>query len=111
MAIAVTALADSETTVLNLRAADTRYVVRNLRLKSSDPGENNCTVTLYEYINNVFIAVDTFVVATGNFANYFSLQDMFGEPQLYGDNLMITVKMDVGTATITGQYSYAKTNN
>jgi hypothetical protein len=109
--ITVTALADSETTVLNLRTADTRFLIRNLRIKSADPGANTCTVRLYEFINDVFVSVDTFEITTANFTNYFNLYDLFGETQLAGDNFMITVGMDAGTAAITGQYSYAKTNN
>lgn len=107
----ITAIADSGITVLNLRAATTRYVVRNLRLKSADPGANTVTITLWEFINDAFIAVDTFAITTANYTNYFSLQDMFGEPQLYGDNIMIMAQSDAGSYAVTGQYSYAKTGN
>jgi hypothetical protein len=110
-AINVTALSDSGTTVLNLRTVNTRYVVRNLRLKSADPGANTVTVKLYEFINDVFVAVDSFEITTLNFATYFNLYDLFGETQLAGDNLWITVETDAGTAAITGQYSFAKTSN
>lgn len=109
--VTITAIADSGITVLNLRAATTRYAVRNLRLKSADPGANTVTITLWEFINDAFIAVDTFAITTANYTSYFSLQDMFGVPQLYGDNIMIMAQSDAGSYAITGQYSYAKTNN
>jgi hypothetical protein len=111
VAITVTALSDSGTTVLNLRTAGTRYIVRNMRIKSADPGANTITVRLYEFINDVFLEVDSFDITTLTFASYFNLYDMFGETQLAGDNLWITVETDAGTAAITGQYSWAKTNN
>jgi len=112
VAVNATAIADSEQTILNLRTASTRYVLRNLRLKSADPGANTVTVYLYEFINDAFINVDTFAITTANYTSYFSLQDMFGEPQVYGDNLMVMIKSSAGGPyAVTGQYSYAKTNN
>jgi hypothetical protein len=109
--INVTAIADSGTTVLNLRALNTRYLVRNLRIKSADPNPNTVTVKLYEFINDAFVTVDTFAITTANYTTYFGLYDMFSVVQLAGDNLWITVETDAGTAAVTGQFSYAKTNN
>jgi len=107
----ITAIADSQITVLNLRADDTRYAIRNLRIKSADPGANSVTVHLWEFINDVFVETDSFEITTASYTNYFSIMDMFGVNTLYGDNIMIMVDTDVGSYAITGQYSYAKTNN
>lgn len=48
---------------------------------------------------------------TSNFTNHFSLADMFGVNQIFGDNIMVTVAASAGSYAITGQYNYAKTNN
>lgn len=107
----VTAISDSQITVLNLRTANTRYAIRDLRIKSADPGANTVTVHLWGFINDVFIETDSFDITTASYTSYFSLMDMFGVNTLYGDNIMIMVDTDAGSAAITGQYSFAKTNN
>jgi hypothetical protein len=109
--VTVTAISDSQITVLNLRAADTRYTIRDLRIKSADPGANTVTVHLWGFINDVFLETDSFDITTASYTSYFSLMDMFGVNTLYGDNIMIMVDTDAGSAAITGQYSFAKTNN
>lgn len=107
----ITAIAASETDVLNLAAAGTRYIVRSLRLKCADPGANTVTIRLYGLVNDVLTEVDSFVIDTGNFGTYQSLMDMFGLPHLAGDNLKVTVQASAGGPyAVTGQYSHAKTN-
>lgn len=108
--VTINSIAASETNVFDLSTASTRYVVRNLRLKSADPGVDTVTVKLYELINDVQVAVDTFAITTANFGDYHSLMDMFGVPALAGDNLKVTVQSSANTYAITGQYNYAKTN-
>ncbi len=101
----------SETNVLNLVVADTRYIVRSLRLKFADPGGETITVRLYELVNDGLIEVDSFEVTTANFGTYHSLMDMFGMAQLAGDNLKVTTRVSAGGDIATlGQYSHAKTN-
>ena len=101
----------SETNVFNLVVADTRYIVRSLRLKFADPGANTITVRLYELVNDGLIEVDSFEVTTANFGTYHSLMDMFGMAQLAGDNLKVTTRVSAGGDLATlGQYSHAKTN-
>ncbi len=101
----------AETNVLNLVAASTRYIVRSLRLKFADPGAETITVRLYELVNDGLIEVDSFEVTTANFGTYHSLMDMFGLPQLAGDNLKVTTRVSAGGDIATlGQYSHAKTN-
>lgn len=107
----ITATNAAETDVLNMAVADTRYLVRHLRLKCADPGQNTVTVRLYELVNDAFIVVDTFAITNANFATYFHLVDMFGIPHLAGDRLQVTVRADAGGPyAVTGQYSHAKTN-
>jgi hypothetical protein len=108
--VTVNAVSGSETNIFNLVVADTRYLVRSLRLKAVDPGVDTITVRLYELINDVLTAVDTFAITTANYTTYHSLMDMFGLPHLAGDNLKVTVQTDANTYAITGQYSHAKTN-
>ena len=106
----IDAVAAAETDILNLSAADTRYIVRHLRLKCANPGANTVTVWLYEMVNNVLIVVDTFDINAANFGTYHSLMDMFGLPCLAGDRLQITARASAGGPyAVTGQYSYAKT--
>lgn len=107
----ITAILASETDVLDLNVASTRYIVRNLRLKAVDPGVETITVRLRELINNVSTIVDTFTITTANFGTYHSLMDMFGLPHLAGDDIQVTVQASAaGPYTVTGQYSHAKTN-
>jgi len=111
VAVNITAINASETDVFDLNVASTRYIIRSLRLKCADPGANTITVKLYELVNDVLIAVDTFDIDTTNFGTYHSLMDMFGMAQLAGDNLKVTVQVDAGGPyAVTGQYSHAKTN-
>jgi len=110
-AVNITAIAASETDVLNLAVANTRYIVRSLRLKCADPGANTVTVRLYELVNDVLTEVDSFVIDNTNFGTYHSLMDMFGLPQLAGDSLKVTVQASAGGPyAVTGQYGHAKTN-
>ncbi len=112
VAVNINAIVGAETNVFNLSAADTRYLVRSLRLKSVDPGANTVTVRLYELVNGASTVVGTFDITTVNFATYFSLMDCFGVPHLAGDNLRVTVQASAGGPyAITGELSYAKTNN
>jgi len=110
-AVNITAIVASETDVLNLAVANTRYIVRSLRLKCADPGANTVTVRLYELVNDVSTVVDSFAITNANFATYHSLMDMLGLPHLAGDNLRVTVQASAGGPyAVTGQYSVGKTN-
>ncbi|MBA7485438.1 hypothetical protein ES707_20984 [subsurface metagenome] len=108
----VNAVLAAEADILNLAVADTRYIVRSLRLKCVDPGAETVTVRLYELINDAGpLEVDSFAITNANFATYHSLMDMFGLPHLAGDELQITVQATaVGPYAVTGQYSHGKTN-
>jgi len=110
VAVDTTAILASETTIFDLSVADTRYMVKSLRLKSADPSTETMTVRLYELINAGLVVVDTFDLDTTNCGTYHSLMDMFGLPHLAGDSLKVTVQMSGGgDIAITGQYSYSKT--
>ena len=107
----ITAVNTGETDVLNLAVANTRYIVRSLRLKCADPGANTVTVRLYELVNDVLTEVDSFAITAANFATHHSLMDMFGLPHLAGDQLQVTVRASAGGPyAVTGQYSHGKTN-
>lgn len=105
-------IAAAETFIVTLTTADTRYILRNLRVKSPDPGAGNTiTVTLYELINSAEVAVDTFVISQANFTTYFSLMDMFGLPHIAGDSIRVSLTgLLAGPIVVTGQYSHGKTN-
>ena len=110
-AVNINAINASETNVFDLSTASTRYIIRSLRLKCADPGANTVTVRLYELVNDGLTEVDSFDIDTDNFGTYHSLMDMFGMPQLAGDNLKVTVRASAGGPyVVTGQYSHAKTN-
>jgi len=107
--VTINAILASETDVFDLNVADTRYIVRSLRLKSADPGANTVMVRLRKLINDVSAIVDTFTIDTNNFGTYHSLMDMFGVPHLAGDDIQVTVQASAGGPyAITGQYSHAK---
>ena len=109
--ITINATNGAETNVFDLNVANTRYIVRSLRLKAVDPGANTIAVRLRELINDVSTIVDTFTIDTTNFGTAFSLMDMFGVPHLAGDDLQITVQASAGGPyAMTGQYSHGKTN-
>jgi cytoskeletal protein CcmA (bactofilin family) len=108
----ISAVSTGGTDVLNLAAvAGYHYTINKLRLKCADPGANTVTVTLQELINGVLTAVDSFVIIGSlginpNYQNYFSLMDMFGLPELFGDQLEVSVESSAGTYAVTGSYSY-----
>ncbi len=107
----VNAILAAETDVLHLHDADTRYIIRSLRLKCANPVTETVTVRLYELVNDALTEVDSFEITTDNFDTYHNLMDMFGLPHLAGDELKITVQATAaGPYVVTGQYSYAKTN-
>lgn len=111
VAVNINAVNTGETDVLHLSAANTRYVVRGLRLKCADPGVNTITIRLYELVNDVLTEVDNFTVDGTNSGTYHSLMDMWGLSHLAGDELKVTVRVDAGGPyAVTGQYSHAKTN-
>jgi len=110
-AINITAVNTGETDVLHLSAADTRYIVRSLRLKCANPGANTVTVRLYELVNDGLTEVESFDIDATNFADYHSMMDMFGLPHLAGDELQVTVRASAGGPyAVTGQMSHGKTN-
>jgi len=98
--------------ILDYNVANTRYIIRDMRLKlASDPGANTVTISLETLINDVPTVVDTFVIDTANWGTYHTLMDMFGVPHIAGDDIHIFATYSVaGPITLTGQYSYAKTN-
>ncbi|GAI65481.1 unnamed protein product, partial [marine sediment metagenome] len=97
--------------ILHLDDADTRYIVRSLRLKCADPALETVTVRLYELVNDALTEVDSFAITNANFATHHSMMDMFGLPHLAGDELQVTVEVSAGAAVaVTGQYSHGKTN-
>ena len=102
----------AETFIVTLNAANTRYILRNLRIKSADPTiANTITVRLYTLINTVEIAVDSFIITNANFGTYFSLMDMFGVPHIAGDSIRVSLQGSAaGPYVVTGQYSHGKTN-
>jgi len=111
VAFDVPAVLAAEADILHLDDADTRYIVRSLRLKCVDPGAETVTVRLYELVDDVLTEVDSFIITTANFTTFFSLMDMFGLPHLAGDELQVTVQATaVGPYAVTGQYSHGKNN-
>ena len=104
----INAILAAETNVFALSVPGTCYIVRSLRLKCEDPGANTVSVRLYELVNDVATAVDTFEIDSANFATYHSLMDMFGLPQLSGYNLRVTVQASAGGPyAVTGKFSHA----
>jgi len=102
-----------EADILDLSAADSMYSLRDLVVKSVDPGAGETiTITLYKLVNDIATAIDDFIINSANFTYYYHLMDMFGEPYLIGSDIRITaVSSDAGPHNfLTGQYSYAKTD-
>ncbi|GAI06596.1 unnamed protein product, partial [marine sediment metagenome] len=111
VAFDVPAVLAAEADIFDLDDADTRYIVRSLRLKCVDPGAETVTVRLYELVDDVLTEVKSFAITNANFTTFFSLMDMFGLPHLAGDELQVTVQATaVGPYAVTGQYSHGKTN-
>jgi len=102
----------AETFIVTLNVADTRYILRDLRVKCEDPtAANTVTITLYTLINGVETAVDTFVITNANFGTHHSLMDMFGVPYVAGDSIRVSATGSAaGPYTLDGQYSHGKTN-
>ena len=109
--VTIDAISTGDTDVLYLHTADTRYLVRSLWLKCVDPGANTVTVTLKILINDIATVVDTFDITTANYTVYYKLPSLFEVEQLAGDDIQVYVRSSAGTYAVTGQYSYAKTNN
>jgi hypothetical protein len=105
----ITAILASETNVLLLGpAANTTYRLEHLRLKAADPGVNTVRVHLYEEVNGALTRVDTAYIDATNFADYFSLMDLFSLSQSVGNNIKVTVQTSAGGPyAVTANYSYA----
>ena len=99
----------TETDILHLDIANTRYLLREITLKAEDPGADTITISLHGLVNDVLTTIDTFEITTANFGAYFNLIDMFGLADFPGDKIKITATTDAGSYAITGQYSYALT--
>jgi len=102
----------AETFIVTLNAADTRYILRDLRIKSADPTvANTITVKLYTLINSLEVNVDSFIITNANFGIYFTLVDMFGVPYVAGDSIRVSLQGSAaGPYVVAGQFSHAKTN-
>jgi len=98
--------------ILDLNAATTRYIIRDMRLKlDADPSTETVTISLETLIDDVATVIDTFEIDTTNWGTYHSLMDMFGVPHIGGDDIHIFATYSVaGPITLKGQYSYGKTN-
>ena len=105
-------VAAAEIFIVTLNAANTRYILRDLRIKSADPtAANTITVRLYTLINSFEVNVDSFIITNANFGTYFSLMDMFGVPHVAGDSIRVSVQGSAaGPYVVTGQYSHGKNN-
>lgn len=103
---------NTEHFVVALTADNTRYILKNLRLKSGDPGVGETiTVKLYELIKDVETEVDSFVIDHDNYGTAHSLADMFGLPQIAGDSIRVSLTGSAaGPVVVEGQMSHAKTN-
>ena len=112
VAVTINAILASETDVFDLNDSISSYIVNSLRIKCADPGANTVSVRLYELINDISVNVQTFTIDTNNFGTYFSLMDMFGQQQLAGDDLQVTVQASAGGPyEILGQYHFAISKN
>ena len=102
----------AETFIVTLNAADTRYILRDLRIKSADPtAANTITVKLYTLINSIEVNVDSFIITNANFGIYFTLVDMFGVPHIAGDSIRVSLQGSAaGPYVVAGQFSHAKNN-
>jgi hypothetical protein len=107
-AISADAVVSPGVDLLDLVDTDNKetYRLNNLRIKCADPGANTVTITLYELINNVSTAVDTFAITTDNYTTYFSLFDMFGLTHVSGDDITVNATSSAGSYAITGNYQY-----
>ncbi|GAH86949.1 unnamed protein product, partial [marine sediment metagenome] len=82
----------AETFIVTLNAADTRYILRDLRIKSDDPTlANTITVKLYTLLNSIEVNVNSFIITNANFGTYFTLVDMFGVPHVAGDSIKVSL--------------------
>ena len=108
VAVNATAVTSPGVDLLDLVDTDNKetYRLNNFRIKCADPGANTVTITLYELINAVSTAVDTFTITTDNYTTYFSLFDMFGLAQVSGDDITINATTSAGSYAITGNYQY-----
>lgn len=107
-AINATAVVSPGVDLLDLVDTDNKetYKLNNLRIKCADPGANTVTITLYELINDVSTAVDTFTITTDNYGTYYSLFDMFGVSHVSGDDITVNATSSAGSYAITGNYQY-----
>jgi hypothetical protein len=107
VAVTIDAINASETNFLNLAVANYHYNVNDLVLKCADPGANTVNVKLYKLVNGALTNIKTFAITTVNFATYWTLMDMFGVPDLSGDNIKITVQATAGGPyAVLGSVSY-----
>jgi hypothetical protein len=83
------------------------YIVHSLLVKSANPGVDTITVRLYQLVNDVEQLIASRQITTVNFGTYFSLMDLFGTPQLAGDNIRVNVVASANTYAVTAQYSYS----
>jgi hypothetical protein len=107
-AINATAVVSPGADILDLVDTDGKetYRLNNFRIKCADPGADTVTITLYELINAVSTAVDTFTITTDNYTTYFSLFDMFGLTHVSGDDITINATTSAGSYAVTGNYQY-----
>ncbi|GAI36419.1 unnamed protein product, partial [marine sediment metagenome] len=102
----------AEIFIVTLTDADTRYILRDLRIKSADPGlADTITVKLYTLINSIEVNVDSFIITNANFETYFTLVDMFGVPHIAGDSIRVSLQGSAaGPYVVAGQWSHGKNN-
>jgi len=105
-------VAAAEIFIVTLTDADTRYILRDLRIKSADPGlADTITVKLYTLINDIEVNVDSFIITNANFTTYFTLVDMFGSNYIAGDSIRVSLQGSAaGPYVVTGQWSHGKNN-
>lgn len=105
-------VAAAEIFIVTLTDADTRYILRDLRIKSADPGlADTITVKLYTLINSIEVNVDSFIITNANFTTYFTLADMFGSDYIAGDSIRVSLQGSAaGPYVVAGQWSHGKNN-
>jgi hypothetical protein len=117
-AVTINAINASETNFVILApTTGWSWKIKDLVLKSADPGANSVLVRLYQLVNGVLTNTHTFTINTagalvrgtsGGFALYFCLDDMFTKTQLADDSMKITVQASAGgPCAVTGSYKYS----
>ena len=98
----------AETNLLDLISAGKIFILKDIDLKSDNPGVDAITIKLYKNINGVLTQVDSTVIDSTNFSDTQSIMDTFARDDVVSAHIKVTAQTSANNYNVIGSASYSE---